>query len=119
MLGFPRYGVRAAARLLHSQPHPRYSYLRISKCEFRQFTNPAVSRRKQDQQAQDGAAVEKIEKAEKQKAARIAARNTSLRRVGLEAERSRVIVRHKGGLRVIDPEVVTKVGSNMQKSKLY
>jgi hypothetical protein len=37
------------------------------------------------------------------------ARKTSLRRVGLEAERSRVVVRHRGGLRVVDPEVQTKV----------
>jgi hypothetical protein len=40
---------------------------------------------------------------------KLPARKTSLRRVGLEAERSRVVVRHRGGLRVVDPEVETKV----------
>jgi hypothetical protein len=36
-------------------------------------------------------------------------RKTSLRRVGLEAERSRVVVKNRGGLRIVDPEVQTKV----------
>jgi hypothetical protein len=36
-------------------------------------------------------------------------RKTSLRRVGLEAERSRVVVKNRGGLKIVHPEFQTKV----------
>jgi hypothetical protein len=69
-------------------------------------------RKKPDPPVQDEPPPEKTERL------KLPARKTSLRRVGLEAERSRVIVRHRGGLRVIDPEVQTKVFAAYYKSEI-
>lgn len=45
----------------------------------------------------------------KEKPGRLSAGKTSLRRVSLEAERSRVVIRDRHGRRFVDPDVETKV----------
>jgi hypothetical protein len=67
----------------------------------RQLSIPSSLKKKQEPLVKNELPTEQNEK--------LPARKTSLRRVGLEAERSRVIVRHRGGLRVVDAEVETKV----------
>jgi GTP cyclohydrolase FolE2 len=58
-----------------------------------------------DPEKQDGAVGEKAEKLKSAKPER----NTSLRRVGIEAERSRIVIRRKDGVRTLERGVETKV----------
>jgi len=74
--------------------------------------SPAIFKKKQGQQLRDGTTAEKLDEIDPAKLV-TPGRKTSLRRVGLEAERSRtigVIVRHKGGVRTLERGVETKVG---------
>jgi hypothetical protein len=81
---------------------------------IRRLTAPVVVfKRHKAAEVQDGAAIEKVEKAEKSKVK--LPRKTSLRRVGLEAEQSRVVIKNKGRVRVIDGGTkVRHVGSQIQ-----
>src|SRR5579871_4518224 len=63
------------------------------------FVSSAIQYKKQDQR----------DDLPKEKPGRLSAGKTSLRRVSLEAERSRVVVRYRHGRRFVDPEVETKV----------
>lgn len=69
----------------------------------RQLSIPRSLRKKQESLAKDD------KPADQNGGPKLPPRKTSLRRVGLEAERSRVVVRHRGGVRVVDPDVHTKV----------
>lgn len=75
----------------------------IQRYQFRQLSIPQSLQKKAGPSVQDDPLVEQ------NGVAKLPARKTSLRRVGLEAERSRVVVQHKGGMRVVDPEAQTKV----------
>lgn len=94
-------GVRSAARLLRSERQQVLGHYRNAS---RPLSTPTVLKRKPEQKQQDESPVEKVDKQ------KTPARKTSLRRVGLEAERSRVVVRHRGGMRTIERGVETKVG---------
>jgi hypothetical protein len=72
---------------------------------YRQLSAPALFKKNTDLEKQDGAAGERGEKPKIAKPER----KTSLRRVGIEAERSRIVVRHKGGVRILERGVETKV----------
>lgn len=105
MLALRTYGVKSCVRLSWSIPIARngnQSLLRSSVDRGRPFTTSIIRLKKQDQQDE---AQEKKLKA----AARPSAGKTSLRRVSIEAERSRVIVRNRGGRRFVDPDIETKV----------
>lgn len=65
----------------------------------RAFTGAVIRFRKQEQQ----------DEPPKEKPGRPSAGKTSLRRVSLEAERSRIVVRDRHGRRFVDPDVETKV----------
>jgi hypothetical protein len=67
----------------------------------RPLSTPAAFKKKQEAQIHD-------DKVEKPKAPR-PARKTSLRRVGLEAEQKRVVVRRRGGIQVIERGIGTRV----------
>ena len=69
----------------------------------RPFAGQVIRYKKQEQQ--DGLP--------KEKPSRLSAGKTSLRRVSLEAERSRVVVRDRHGRRFVDPDVETKACSSL------
>jgi hypothetical protein len=103
MFALRRVGVKAARRALSFRP---LSPTLIKPNGLsRPLSTPALFTKDSDQVQQDGAAFGKAERPENVKPER----KTSLRRVGLEAERSRVVVRHKGGLRTLEHGVETKV----------
>ncbi|TID14094.1 DUF155-domain-containing protein [Venturia nashicola] len=88
-------GLRTETRLLtrcvqrnHSQRH---------------LSIPRSLKKKQDPLGRDDPPIEQSGRL------KLPPRKTSLRRVGLEAERSRVVVRHRGGMRVLDPDVQTRI----------
>ncbi|RDI84003.1 hypothetical protein Vi05172_g6027 [Venturia inaequalis] len=86
--------LRAEARLIHPRILQNHSQ--------RQLSIPRSLKKKQEPLVKDDSP------AEQNGTPKLPPRKTSLRRVGLEAERSRVVVRHRGGMRVIDPDVQTK-----------
>jgi hypothetical protein len=96
-------GVKAARRAQSFRPHSHPLYARNGLS--RQLTAPALFKNGDVQVQQDGVAPNKADKPKSEKPER----KTSLRRVGLEAERSRVVVRHKGGVRTLEHGVETKV----------
>src|ERR1700761_8923817 len=68
----------------------------------RYFTQSPFARRKQDQH--------QVEEAQKEVAKRSSPGKTSLRRVSIEAERSRTrLIINKAGRKFVDPEAETKV----------
>ncbi|KAF2427740.1 hypothetical protein EJ08DRAFT_637171 [Tothia fuscella] len=78
---------------------------------FRYLSTPTVFKRNKPAEVQDESTAEKVADKEKESPKENGAkppRKTSLRRVGLEAERSRVVVKHKGGKRIIERGVETK-----------
>jgi hypothetical protein len=97
-------GVKAVQRGLFFRPSPRPPFLSTGVIS-RPLSTPSLFNKNHDQRQQDGVVSDKIENKKNGKPAR----NTSLRRVGLEAERSRVIVRNKGGVRILERGVETKV----------
>jgi hypothetical protein len=103
MFAFRGIGVKAARRAQSFRPLS--SSLRKPNGLNRQLSTPALFKKDSVQLQQDGAAINKVEKLKNVKPER----KTSLRRVGLEAERSRVVVRHKGGVRTLEHGVETKV----------
>lgn len=77
----------------------------------RQLSIPRSLKKKQEPLLRDNPPVEQ------NGSPKLPPRKTSLRRVGLEAERSRVVVRDRGGVRVIDPDVQTKVNTQLSLSQ--
>lgn len=98
-------GLRTEARLIQRCIQQNHSH--------RQLSIPRSLKKKQDPLVRDDPPVEQ------NGAPKLPPRKTSLRRVGLEAERSRVVVRHRGGVRVIDPDVQTKVYIQLPNLDLY
>ena len=72
---------------------------RFALSSRRTFSGSAIQWKKQEQR----------DEPPKEKPGRLSAGKTSLRRVSLEAERSRVVVRDRHGRRFVDPDVETKV----------
>lgn len=108
MLALRTYGVRSCVRLSRTASIPQNSdaaLLRRSVNSGRQFTSSIIRSKRYEQQ--DEAEKEKPEKSKP--GPRPSAGKTSLRRVSIEAERSRVIVRNRDGRRFVDPDIETKV----------
>jgi hypothetical protein len=93
MLALPTDSVRSGCRLGIT---PLLYYTLSSR---RAFAGSLIQYKKQDQR----------DELPKEKPGRLSAGKTSLRRVSLEAERSRVVVRDRHGRRFVDPDVETKV----------
>jgi hypothetical protein len=107
MLGLRHYGVKGGVSRWASRAS---SSLCISiqhevRLGSRTFSLSALRYKKQDDPEQDE------KRAFDKPKIRPKARQTSLRRVGIEAERSRQIIQDKGGLRIIDPDIETKACS--------
>jgi len=105
MLALRSNGVKSCARLTGSRPgthHAIQTLLRSSALRERPFSASIGRFKKSEQQ-------EESQKEKPKPVPRPSAGKTSLRRVSIEAERSRVIVRNRHGRRFVDPDIDTKV----------
>ena len=105
MLGSRHHAVRG---LLRASPSPRTSFLSNQELarDIRFFSASSMWCRKQDSPSLQQQPDEKPPPT----TIRSKARQTSLRSVGIAAAKKRQIIQDKGGVRIIDPDIETKVG---------
>jgi len=105
MLALRSNGIKSCVRLAGSLPgihNANETHLQHSVQYIRPFSTSIRRFKKSEQQ-------EESQKEKPKPAPRPSAGKTSLRRVSIEAERSRVIVRNRHGRRFVDPDIDTKV----------
>lgn len=104
MLGLRKHGVRGLSRWgSRASPAPCIAVRKDLGYARRQFLVPRILQKKQEPQDQDE------KKGIEKPTIRAKARQTSLRSVGIAAAKKRQFIQDKGGLRIIDPDIKTKV----------
>jgi hypothetical protein len=103
MFGLRHYGVNGLSRWASRAPSRCILHQKELGLSLRPFSASLRQYKKQDVQEDDE------KKASVKTKPGPKARQTSLHRVAIQAERSRQIIQDKGGRRIIDPDIETKV----------
>jgi len=105
MLALRSNGIKSCVRLAGSLQGTHNANRPLLRCsaEYVRFFSTSISRFKKSEQQEES------QKEKPKPVPRPSAGKTSLRRVSIEAERSRVIVRNRHGRRFVDPDIDTKV----------